>query len=999
MECIKMLQDLSIISKTLEIRFLLHLFKNFDPESSKCWTATVTHFHLRDPAESADYRSAYHQLCDWFYGWSVADTSSGTGGQAGAVGGNIGPGGNKGGEDEFPLGNSSSHLDLRPTKSAWGVGTEKVKKESTTTAKPAPAWATTRTPREIDILDQNERAECERMLKTFETLFHQSRRVLNRYYLEIEESIPRLGQGLRTLSNVGHAKGKRTGGRRDGDMESNDSHLDLIEEKERGDSIWGTPSDENQKGSTDDLEIEGENEFEDGSVPELSKNGDKNETSRRKHGDEIEDLTKKIGYSLASLDDFSPKPEEGVVVKKKKIQSQPKSKRIAGSKDALDGQKQEANPTQEEKSETAADGDKKTRALSTIATLSEETEPHQLTDTTKEGDYQLLAHNEIKNPLPTAPFSLMKQPNVQAKHGFFHPRNQQIFTNDKEARQALQRDINHVYIEIDRTTDYSLLCGVMLLTVLGFSELLGKKEIFKKYLGYMHEISQGFVSSTMKATWDLLRKELDPDQVQLADLRDPNALRMKIRQILLLRLKPANGPDTENVPSTNENAANNQNSAAAPSRLPRYRIRKLYQKFQLLHTVFTAGDIHVLPRFVYAHAEGTKSAQFSMYNSSLWLTSGYDGVIRIHDLRSDVFASKPQKAAPRKTADNQNNNSNALVSGGLATNSGFEFEGTLHRIPSKFCIAQFVGHKSIVTDAHFTRNDTLVVSCSFDHTLKIWNAQTGNCDRTLTGHSDSVTSCHITPDGRYIASGSLDCSVRLWDLSSGDCLTVIKKHTRWVKVVRFSSHDGSGRYLFTAAMDRRIYMWDTKLLVNARGNVTHTRCFESHTDTILDIALARPSLLLSTSRDGTVRLFDYMNGHELHCINIGPSWACTVTFSNVLPNPGPNATTINPDANNAGDSKKRPTVTFDDQPESGSVNINMGGPSGSKGQTSSYTGAPEYFATGSHDNNVLIFKTTTGDCVRQIRCFNLGILAVRFPVDLSYLVIGTTEGFLQQIPL
>jgi hypothetical protein len=37
--------------------------------------------------------------------------------------------------------------------------------------------------------------------------------------------------------------------------------------------------------------------------------------------------------------------------------------------------------------------------------------------------------------------------------------------------------------------------------------------------------------------------------------------------------------------------------------------------------------------------------------------------------------------------------------------------------------------------------------------------------------------------------------------------------------------------------------------------------------------------------------------------------------------------------------------------------------------------------------------------VREIRVFNLGILCVRFPSDLGYVMVGTTEGFMQQIDL
>jgi WD40 repeat protein len=253
------------------------------------------------------------------------------------------------------------------------------------------------------------------------------------------------------------------------------------------------------------------------------------------------------------------------------------------------------------------------------------------------------------------------------------------------------------------------------------------------------------------------------------------------------------------------------------------------------------------------------------------------------------------------------------------------------------CLAQYVGHKSIVTDVHFSHDDSYIISCSFDRTVKIWNARTAHADRTLVGHLDAVTSCDVSSDGRYIASGSLDNSIRIWDFTTGECITIIKKHNRWVKIVRFSP---DGRYLATAGMDRKLYIWETKILANSRSP-SHSRLFDNFNDYILDMVLFKPSLLLTSSRDSMIRLFDYLNGHELQCVSLAPSWACTLALS-------------------------------------------------SNG---------EYFATGSFDNNINIFRTKDFVRVREIRVFNLGILCIRFPTDLRYVLVGTSEGFMQQVEL
>lgn len=71
-EFLKLWVDLDNMSKVLPIGILQHHFASFDPSQSKCLEESMAHFHIRD-LEASDYRSAYHQLSDWLYGWSVLD--------------------------------------------------------------------------------------------------------------------------------------------------------------------------------------------------------------------------------------------------------------------------------------------------------------------------------------------------------------------------------------------------------------------------------------------------------------------------------------------------------------------------------------------------------------------------------------------------------------------------------------------------------------------------------------------------------------------------------------------------------------------------------------------------------------------------------------------------------------------------------------------------------------------------------------------------------------
>lgn len=146
MESLKLLQELSSMGESLKIGTLQHFFKYFDPSTSRALAQTITHFRIKE-MESADYRSAYGQLSDWIYGWTVQDVT------------------------EF---GDDSVLDHFQTK---------------------------RPPREIDLRNDREKGEAERIMKTYEVLHQMTRRILNKYYVDIDEEIPRIGQGLSTFKN------------------------------------------------------------------------------------------------------------------------------------------------------------------------------------------------------------------------------------------------------------------------------------------------------------------------------------------------------------------------------------------------------------------------------------------------------------------------------------------------------------------------------------------------------------------------------------------------------------------------------------------------------------------------------------------------------------------------------------------------------------------------------------------------------------------------------
>ncbi|KAI7899888.1 WD40-repeat-containing domain protein [Cokeromyces recurvatus] len=110
------------------------------------------------------------------------------------------------------------------------------------------------------------------------------------------------------------------------------------------------------------------------------------------------------------------------------------------------------------------------------------------------------------------------------------------------------------------------------------------------------------------------------------------------------------------------------------------------------------------------------------------------------------------------------------------------------------------GHGHNVLDICFVGD--YIVSSSRDHTIQVWQKDTGEQVRQLLGHQASVNS--IEPiDQHRIVSASGDASLKLWDIETGECLRTIKDNKLGLASVRFN-----GTYLYTGGLEGKVKVWD-----------------------------------------------------------------------------------------------------------------------------------------------------------------------------------------------
>ena len=75
-----------------------------------------------------------------------------------------------------------------------------------------------------------------------------------------------------------------------------------------------------------------------------------------------------------------------------------------------------------------------------------------------------------------------------------------------------------------------------------------------------------------------------------------------------------------------------------------------------------------------------------------------------------------------------------------------------------------VNQNGSVRSVGWSPDGNSVASASDDKTIKVWNAQTGQCVSTLNVDS-GVKAVAWSPDAKVLASGSDDKTVRIWGAS------------------------------------------------------------------------------------------------------------------------------------------------------------------------------------------------------------------------------------------
>jgi WD40 repeat protein len=278
---------------------------------------------------------------------------------------------------------------------------------------------------------------------------------------------------------------------------------------------------------------------------------------------------------------------------------------------------------------------------------------------------------------------------------------------------------------------------------------------------------------------------------------------------------------------------------------------------------------------------------------------------------------------------------------------------------------------SPVTSVAFSPDGHRIVAGSFDNSVRVWDAATGQAvGQPFTGHTASVMGVAFSPDGHRIASVSADNTVRVWDAATGQLVgEPLTGHTGAVQDVAFSP---DGTRIVSGSDDTTVRVWD------AGTGQPIGQPLTGHTKSVIGLAVTPDGKrIVAGSRDGTVLVWAMATGRPVG------RFAHSRPVSDV---------TVSPDGTRIVSGCEDGTVEVWD--------ADTGKPSGQAltghtGGVRSVAFSPDgrRIVSGSYDNTVRLWDAGTGQPVGQpFTGHTEGVNAVAFSPDGKRIVSGSDDN-------
>ncbi len=158
------------------------------------------------------------------------------------------------------------------------------------------------------------------------------------------------------------------------------------------------------------------------------------------------------------------------------------------------------------------------------------------------------------------------------------------------------------------------------------------------------------------------------------------------------------------------------------------------------------------------------------------------------------------------------------------------------------------GHKHDVNWVDFSPDQKLLATASEDHTVKVWDAETGRERFTLMGHEAEVVCVLFDPTGKLLVSGDHAGVLKLWDVAKRRELKSANAHSSRIQAISWGTY---GHLLASAGDDETVRLWEMPDMVPRgvqQSDVSHSTAF------------SRDVEMLASAGRGTINIHDVRTG-------------------------------------------------------------------------------------------------------------------------------------------
>lgn len=129
--------------------------------------------------------------------------------------------------------------------------------------------------------------------------------------------------------------------------------------------------------------------------------------------------------------------------------------------------------------------------------------------------------------------------------------------------------------------------------------------------------------------------------------------------------------------------------------------------------------------------------------------------------------------------------------------------------PNMNNVTLFEGHKEPVRDVSWAPDDLRFVTGSDDGSVKIWDFERREIEKSLTGHGYDVRCVKWHPTKSLLVSGSKNALIKFWDPRTGTDLRTLHDHKNSIQAMSWSPN---GNMVASASRDQSIKIFDIRMM-------------------------------------------------------------------------------------------------------------------------------------------------------------------------------------------